>query len=644
MTAGSTPNFQETLASVHTWDTSKIVEWVNRLGVHWTNDAVDLVINEHVTGQNLSELIQSDTASRAVPSSRLTHICRSKYKTIDAQAFSRAIFALLEKGYLSTVGAVKIDGQIEFQDKRVSMVDFAGQVEFMASHQLLLSSMHTICMIIQPAPSFGRPDISHSGSWDYWARFLVSLGDRRAGSLLLAVSHLDNLDGISMATARGLVNDEFNEVKLANRSISMASPLELDYHNLVQTALTVRNALRCAFEAVAASWWIPRSYEKLSAIVQDEAKRCSESHELPILTKQRFLTVVDGYCLDHPLDSELLSNLKSDANLFNRAIEYLEATGEIMSAGEQLLIDPIGWFSSFLGHFIKDDLNVSSIQIDTSVLQRGTICLQDIVDALSHNFESSQGQIHTMMDLLCDLEMCVRLNNRGTEMPATRFLFPCLLPDLESLQDLRSQGVLDSVFMSSVSAIRGQRFKEITGFLPPGLFAGLLARMYRGMSPGTVDGQRIWKNCAVLTVKTGLRVIIKCDSSTRITEIVAYSVNNESLFVGAAKGQASIVVWLAHLVRVYLKGYTQLHFDECLLCPSLQCYGVNRAQEFHSFSGAEYSLTRGSMSKNHCCISEGCFRFVGKGHQIDKPRLCDENLARCPFCNNVPVFSLREPL
>lgn len=643
MTAKSTPNFQETLESVHTWDTSKIVEWVNRLGAPWTNDAVDLVISEHVTGQNLPELIQLDPAGRPVPSSTLTNMCRSKYKSIDAQAFSTAVFALLEKGYLSTVGAVKVDGQIELHDKRVSMVDFAGQIEFMVSHQLLLSSMHTICMIIQPAPSFGRPDSSHSGSWDYWARFLASLGDRRVGSLLLAVSHLDKLDGISMAASRRLMGDAFEEAKLANPSI-LASPIELDYHNLVQTALTVRNALKGAFEAVAANWWVPRSYDTLSTIVQDEARRCSECHELPIVSRQRFITVVDEYCLAHPLDSELLSNILSDANLFNRAIEYLEATGEIMSVGEQLLIDPIGWFSSFLGHFIKDDLNVSSIQIDKSVLQRGTVCLRDIVEALSHDFESSsstQGQIHTMMDLLCNLEMCVRLNNGGIETPSTRFLFPCLLPTLESLQDLRSQGVLDNV-----SAIRGQRFKEINGnLLPPGLFVGLLARMYRRMSLGTFDLQRMWRNCAVLAIKTGLRVIIKCDSPTRIIEIVAYSVNKESLFVGAAKGQASIVVWLAHLVRAYLKGYTQLHFDEVLLCPSLQCHGLNRAgQGFHCFSGTEYSLASGHLLQDHCCISEGCFRFIGKGHQMDKPRLCDENLARCSFCNNVPVFSLREPL
>ena len=641
MTAESTPDFQETLASVHTWPTSKIVEWVNRLGAPWTKDAVDLVISEHITGRNLSGLIQSDPASRSAPSSRLTNMCQSKYKSINAQAFSNAIFALLEKGYLSTVGAVKVDGQIEFHDKRISMVDFAGQIEFMVSHQLLLSSMHTICMIIQPAPSFGRPDSSHFGSWDYWARFLASLGDRRVGSLLLAVSHLDKLDGLSIATSRRLINDAFEEVKIANSSISMVSPVELDYRNLAQTASTVRNALTSAFEAVAANWWVPRSYDNLSTIVQEEAKRCIESHELPIVSRERFMTVVDEYCRAHPLDSELLSNMRSDANLFKRAIEYLEAIGEIMSVGEQLLIDPIGWFSSFLGQFIKDDLNVSSIQIDKSVLQRGTVCLGDIVEALLHDFESTQGQIHMMMDLLCDLEMCVRLKNGGAETLTTRFLFPCLLPALESLQDLHSQG-----FPDDVSAIRGQRFKEITGILlPPGLFVGLLARMYRRMSPGTFDCQRMWKNCAVLTIKTGLRVIIKCDSPNRIIEIVAYAVNKESLFVGAAKGQASIVVWLAHLVRVYLKGYTQLHFDECMLCPSLQCHGMNRAcRGIHCFSGAEYRLTPSRLVRDHCCISEGCFRFIGKGHQIDKPRLCEDNLAKCSFCNSVPVFSIREPL
>ena len=66
-------------------------------------------------------------------------------------------------------------------------------MEYLVSHQLLLASLHVLCMVIQPAPSFGQPAHRHHGSWRYWLRFLRALGDRRTGSLLLGVSQVISL-------------------------------------------------------------------------------------------------------------------------------------------------------------------------------------------------------------------------------------------------------------------------------------------------------------------------------------------------------------------------------------------------------------------------------------------------------------------
>ena len=97
-----------------------------------------------------------------------------------------AIGSLLRKGYFSTVGAVKVEGVLELGGeergergrrrggsrihgaagggaagggggrgegrdggggatrRECSLVDFAGQMEYLVSHQLLLSSMHTL--------------------------------------------------------------------------------------------------------------------------------------------------------------------------------------------------------------------------------------------------------------------------------------------------------------------------------------------------------------------------------------------------------------------------------------------------------------------------------------------------------------------
>ena len=96
--------------------------------------------------------------------------------------------------------------------RECSLVDFAGQMEYLVSHQLLLASMHTLCVLIQPllpcmhvlttAPdlplsfphrcvliqplgSFTDATNRRHGSWRYWLQFLRALGDRRGKSMLL---------------------------------------------------------------------------------------------------------------------------------------------------------------------------------------------------------------------------------------------------------------------------------------------------------------------------------------------------------------------------------------------------------------------------------------------------------------------------
>ena len=60
------------------------------------------------------------------------------------------------------VGAVKVEGSLQLpmpdyggpiSTRECSLVDFAGQMEYLVSHQLLLASMHTLCVLIQPLGS-----------------------------------------------------------------------------------------------------------------------------------------------------------------------------------------------------------------------------------------------------------------------------------------------------------------------------------------------------------------------------------------------------------------------------------------------------------------------------------------------------------
>eukprot|EP00984_Skeletonema_dohrnii_P039018 scaffold42911_cov150-Skeletonema_dohrnii-CCMP3373.AAC.1 len=323
------------------------MDWASRLGTLWAEDAARLISDEGITGKDLTNYVDTDSGGNSSPS-ELLNSCSSTYQSIDTASFAKAISALCAKGYLSTVGVVKVQGQVPIGDNRtVSLVDFAGQSEFLVSHQLLLSSLHTLCLIIQPAPSFEGRDHRHFGSWKYWRQFLSSLGDRRRGSLLLAVSQLDKVlaGEVNNFDCEDLISNEFKKIKeRSSGAISCEEALRLDYRpgSIADTIYRAKQALSKSTNEVAHSWWVPNSYETLSKIAQDVAKTKSANHELPILTRNELVQEINNFCERVPQSSALLGKLTTDPQLLQKAIEYMEAVGDVMQAGDQLLIDPIG--------------------------------------------------------------------------------------------------------------------------------------------------------------------------------------------------------------------------------------------------------------------------------------------------------------
>jgi len=307
-------DFQASLSPVEEWGTDRLIDWASRLGTVWAEDAARWIRDEGITGKDLASYVDCP--------SDLHNICSSKYQSIETASFAKAISALCAKGYLSTVGVVKVEGQVTIGDDRVvSLVDFAGQSEFLVSHQLLLSSLHTLCLIIQPAPSFER---SESGSWEYWNKFLRSLGDRRRGSLLLAVSQLDKVragkEGIF--DSEELISNEFNRIKeQSSGAISCNEALRLDYRpqSIADTINRAKQALSKSTSEVAHSWWVPNSYETLSKIAQDIAKSKSANHELPILTRDELIREINDFCEKVPQSSALLIKLTTDPQLLQKS-------------------------------------------------------------------------------------------------------------------------------------------------------------------------------------------------------------------------------------------------------------------------------------------------------------------------------------
>jgi Ran GTPase-activating protein (RanGAP) involved in mRNA processing and transport/GTPase SAR1 family protein len=636
-------DFQNSLLPVKEWNTERLVDWAEQLGTVWSKDAAKLVADQNVSGKELIAYVDTTNASDVAPSKALLEICSSRYPRIDCNTFSRAIFALNEKGYMSTVGAVKVDGTIELGRRKCSMVDFAGQVEFLVSHQLLLSSMHTICMIIQTLPSFGKPEHRHFGSWDYWARFLASLGDRRRGSLLLALSQIDRVSDTEIKGSIDYASDEYNKIKeRAVGAISMPKPLTLDYNNILETVTSVKAALSKSVDEVASTWFTPESYEKLSAILADVAQRKASIHELPILTTSELLDEIDSFCATSERSSLLLSQMKSDSNLLDRAIAYLEAVGDVMQAEDCLLLDPIGWFSGFLAHFIKDDLACITVQVNAASLrrQRGVVSLEEIVIALCHDYKKPREHVSQIMSVLCGLEICVALSSDGEKA----YLFPCLLTSLTKLSDINASFDVNTY---PASAIRGHRFREISGFIPPGMFPGLLARIYRSTEVNVMHPLRVWRDNAILLFNNKTVVLLKFNIENATLDVVGWASDNENLFVGAAKGQACVVTWIVHWIKTYLRSYTQLKFQESWLCPNPVCHGIKMntttAIPFR-YTGSEFALCSKSRTRHasHDCNVEGCWRFLGNGHSLERMHLCPNGIDVCQACNSEPVFMLRD--
>ena len=177
------------------------------------------------------------------------------------------------------------------------------------------------------------------------------------------------------------------------------APLRLDYrpNAIVRSMEAVRARLAAAADAVARDWWVPASYERLAVAVRKIGAQRKAERALPIVSRtelRRALTLEtdDG-----------LQRLATDALLLQRGVEYLEAVGDVLTDSrlDCLLLDPVGWFASFLAHFIRDDGNRP-----TEVV-RGVVGLTDVVAALSHEYARPDEQVPEVMALVCKLELAV---------------------------------------------------------------------------------------------------------------------------------------------------------------------------------------------------------------------------------------------
>ena len=263
-------HFQSSLTPLNEWDAPMVASWARCLGTEWSAAAARVLEAEGVRGDELSALVTTSAAHDPGPSKALERMAGRSMSAQQLKKLARAIRSLLFKGYFSTVGAVKVEGVVPLRSadgstRQCSLVDFAGQMEFLVSHQLLLTTMHALCLVIKPAPSFASPEDPHGASrrhhdsWRYWLQYLCSLSKRPAGSLLLAVSQLDRVAGDAAARADEAADAEFAQLRRELGDELGDAPLRLDYSpGAAQHSMSaVRQRLSGALEAVARDWWVP---------------------------------------------------------------------------------------------------------------------------------------------------------------------------------------------------------------------------------------------------------------------------------------------------------------------------------------------------------------------------------------------------
>ena len=581
-TSGALAAFGDQLAPVERWDVARVKKWARNLGTRFDEAAAAMLERGGVAGVDLPALVSEAGALEALAGGAL--------EPSELRRLKVAVGSLLAKRYHSTVG-VQAAGRLDLGGGRSgSLVDFAGQMEYLVSHQLLLASMHTLCVVIQPAPSFAKPTHRHHGSWRYWLAFLRCLGERRTASLILAASRLDDPDA---ADGEAAMAREY-----ASLGLGGDGPLRLDYDEAERSVERARARLSSAADAVSEDWFVPRCYDSLSKLVGEIAASRKARRELPLLSR----TELEREISRRPDLARL-----GDAQLLERAVEYLEAVGDVMSDGrlDVLLLDPVDWFAKFLAYFIRDDGN------PPAEVRRGVVLEADVVAALRHEYAEPERQVREVMALVCRLELCVPHGDDA-------YMFPCLLPAAGPAPRWPGPGA---------RVFRGHRFRF--DFLPPGLFPGFLAKL-RLLPPGASRAEDLWSDAAVLAFGAATVLVRRRPESV---DVLAAAPEAARLFVGAAKGQASVVVWLAHVFRAFVRtSYARLAIDEAWLCGGCLANGED---------AGEFPLDVARPRSPHDCAACGCFYQLGTGHAREAARLRDGDERRCPRCGDDLVVRLR---
>ena len=258
------PEFAAGLVPVSAWDPSTVKAWIQKRTYLnqevWNTDEAKLL-----TGGMLDCCFSVGSTGHTEPN-RSVLAALGVSNPIHQVVLSRDVHRLVKNGYDSTVGVREAGAVVLTEpgspERRCSLVDFAGQMEYFYSHRLLMFSMHSLIVIVEEAPNFLSNSRKKSG-WRYWLECLetfMSIKESESLCVQLALSKLDLVPSEDRVLLDNRTERERSDLSQMF-DVTLLPTLQLDYKpaTVAASMLQTRQLLNCALNRD--DWSVPSVYQ-----------------------------------------------------------------------------------------------------------------------------------------------------------------------------------------------------------------------------------------------------------------------------------------------------------------------------------------------------------------------------------------------
>ena len=498
---------------------------------------------------------------------------------------------------------------------RIDVLDFAGQIEYYITHQLFLSDVY--CVYILVSALYGRegngPFTLQSSicaeRLRYWLSFISCLFDKETEiPALIALTHGD-------------CGDDHHDARFYYES-SKAESFTPPFHDLAcmivnykksheeddsknaqgSKSISPKSFFNCTVSRVQNIWqhiFIPASYNSAEKAVLSLFNQMEIGKKLPILLCEELRKIVASSHID----------LKENDLLCDRAMMYLVGTGILMqhnlsdhshfdssshpesqldsipndnhanensnsnsnsnsSATKQSLfvLNPVGWFSSVLAMFVGDNFDQGNALVKCNKVT-GIVSLSEIRKHQQSLRCADLTQLRYLMDVMEKIELCLRVSSGSNPNINSNkidgYLFPCLLPVMSEHERKEMWHSVSSEFPLNMFGRRFQCENE-SQHLPSGFFPTLLHRVLSHMR------QLVFKLklnvCFLIDHNTGGCLMINLDAERagepRFIELVC---------CGSAKTSVNLLRCVFDLCESILHKYKGLSVSRFCICTRCLC-------------------------------------------------------------------------